>query len=96
VPNIYAVGDCTNRINLTPEALGELTGEVIAEQRVGGQRHVVAVLLRGAEGDHHRVAPSAKLRLDLGPGQLVELERADEVTLSARYSRPGDRAVTSP
>ena len=65
------------------EALGELTGEVIAEQGVGGQRHVVAVLLGGAEGDHHGVAPTVELRLDLGPGQLVELERPDIVTLPA-------------
>ncbi len=61
--------------------LGQPACEVIAEQRVGGQGHMVAVLLGGAEGDHHRLAPSAELRLDLGPGQLVELERTDEVTV---------------
>ena len=63
------------------EAIGQPLGEVIAEQRVRGQRHVMGMLLGGAEGHHDRVAPSAELRLDLGPGQLVELECADGVTL---------------
>jgi hypothetical protein len=42
------------------------------------------VLLGGAEGDHYRFAPPAELRLDLAPGQLVELERTDDPTISAR------------
>ena len=38
-PNIYAVGDCTNRINLTPVAIGE--GRAFADTLFGGQRRVM-------------------------------------------------------
>ena len=37
--NIYAVGDCTNRINLTPVAINE--GRVFADTHYGGQRRVM-------------------------------------------------------
>ena len=42
----------------------------------------MGMLLGGAEGDHHRLAPCLELRPDLGPGQLVQLERTDVPTLS--------------
>ena len=56
------------------QPLGQLAGEMVPEQRVGGQWHVASVLLGGAEGDHNRVPAGAKLGLHLGPGQLVELD----------------------
>ncbi|MBT9313647.1 glutathione-disulfide reductase [Leptothoe kymatousa] len=37
--NIYAVGDCTNRINLTPVAISE--GRAFADTLYGGQRRVM-------------------------------------------------------
>ena len=37
-PNIFAVGDCTNRINLTPVAIGE--GRAFADTEFGNQRRV--------------------------------------------------------
>ena len=46
-PNIHAVGDCTDRINLTPVAINE--GRVFVDTHYGGQRRVM---------DHENV-PSA-------------------------------------
>ena len=46
-PHIYAVGDCTNRINLTPVAIGE--GRALADSIYGGKHRLMS---------HHNV-PSA-------------------------------------
>ena len=42
------------------EALGDRARELVAEDRVGAQRQVVAVLLDRPEGDHDRVAAAAR------------------------------------
>ena len=58
------------------ETIGEQAGEVVAEQRVGGERQVQPVLLGRPERDHHGVAPGRDLVAYLGPGQLVQLDDA--------------------
>ncbi len=39
-PNIFAVGDCTNRINLTPVAINE--GRALADTEFGGKSRIMA------------------------------------------------------
>ncbi|MGP0129560.1 MAG: glutathione-disulfide reductase [cyanobacterium endosymbiont of Rhopalodia musculus] len=39
-PNIYAVGDCTDRINLTPVAISE--GRAFADTKFGGKSHLMS------------------------------------------------------
>jgi hypothetical protein len=49
---------------------------VSADQGVGRQRHVRAVLLSGAERDDDGVATRVALGLDLRPGHAIQLDGA--------------------
>lgn len=40
VPNIFAVGDCTNRVNLTPVAIQE--GRAVADTEFGGKHRIMS------------------------------------------------------
>jgi len=63
------------------EAFGELAGEVVTDDGVGGERHVVAVLLRCTEGNDDDVAARLDLGLHLRPGEPIELYRGYLINL---------------
>ena len=78
VPHIYAVGDVTNRINLTPVAIRE--GHAFADTRVRRQAD--------ARVDHADVPTAVFSEPEVGAIGLTEGERAREV--SARRHLQGD------
>jgi hypothetical protein len=51
-------------------------GEMVAQQGIGSERQVRAVLFGRAERDHDRVTTAVELRSDLRPGQPIELDSA--------------------
>ncbi len=67
VPSIYAVGDVTNRINLTPVAIRE--GHAFADTLFGGREVVV---------DHLGVPKAVFSQPELGSVGLTEAEALDE------------------
>jgi hypothetical protein len=69
------------------EAVGDQPREMIAEQRIGGQGQVRAVLLGGAERDHDGVAPCLDRSPDLGPRHPIQLDRTHSALLSAKSAR---------
>jgi hypothetical protein len=78
----FGAADPHRRRDERVEALGHHTREVVAEQRVGGERHMRAVLLRGAKRDDDGVAPALLLCLDLRPGHAIQLDCAHASLLS--------------
>src|SRR5438093_11506566 len=56
------------------ESLRDRAPELVAEDRVGPEREVVAMLLDGSEREHDRVPTGVDLGLQLGPADRVEVE----------------------
>ncbi len=80
VPSIYAVGDVTNRVNLTPVAIRE--GHTFAD-RVFGDRHV--------DVDHTRIPTAVFITPEIGTVGLTEEEARsmfDVVDVYATTFRP--------
>ena len=71
VPNIYAVGDVTNRVNLTPVAIRE--GHAFADTVYGGKPTPV---------DHSNVPTAVFSEPELGVIGLTERRRASGSTRS--------------
>jgi glutathione reductase (NADPH) len=67
VPSIHAVGDVTNRINLTPVAIRE--GHLLADMLFGGRERAV---------DHARVASAVFTTPEVGTVGLTEAEARDQ------------------
>ena len=91
VPNIYAIGDVTNRINLTPVAIRE--GHAFADTVFGGRPTIV---------DHTNVATAVFSEPEIGAVGLTEVQARERLarvdiykstfrplkaTLSGRHSR---------
>ncbi len=68
VPNIYAVGDVTNRINLTPVAIRE--GHAFADSVFGGQPTIV---------DHTNVPTAVFSEPEVGAVGLTEAEAREQL-----------------
>jgi glutathione reductase (NADPH) len=66
VPSIHAVGDVTNRINLTPVAIRE--GQALADRLFGGAKSVV---------DHDNVAHAVFATPEIGAVGLTEAQAAE-------------------
>ena len=80
VPSIHAVGDVTDRINLTPVAIRE--GHVLADRLFGGGREAV---------DHDNVATAVFTTPEIGTVGLTEseaLERHECVDIYRANFRP--------
>jgi glutathione reductase (NADPH) len=80
VPSIHAVGDVTDRINLTPVAIRE--GHVLADRLFGGGRETV---------DHDNVATAVFTTPEIGTVGLTEkqaLERHEMVDIYRANFRP--------
>ena len=77
--NIYAVGDCTDRINLTPVAINE--GRVFADTHYGGKRRVMS----------HENVPSAVFTTPevatVGMTETEAIEKYGEVAIRVYRSR---------
>jgi hypothetical protein len=86
---VRRAADADGRRDEGVELLTHGAGQLVAEQRIGGERHVEPVLLGRSECDDDRVAAALELGLHLGPGELVELDRRHEGTLTAFVSLPG-------
>jgi glutathione reductase (NADPH) len=74
VPSIHAVGDVTNRINLTPVAIRE--GHLLADMLFGGRDRAV---------DHERVASAVFTTPEVGTVGLTEEEARDRFDLVDIY-----------
>jgi len=68
VPNIFAVGDCTNRINLTPVAIGE--GRCFADTEFGNNRRVFS---------HENVASAVFTQPEAGTVGLSEAQAKEQL-----------------
>lgn len=80
VPNIYAVGDCTNRMNLTPVAIAE--GRAVAESLFNRRPMTV---------DHHNVPTAVFSQPPVGTVGLTEQEarrRLGQVDVYVTSFRP--------
>jgi len=75
-PNIYAVGDCTDRINLTPVAIKE--GQAFAESVFGG---------RPTKPDHAIVPSAVFSQPPIGTVGLTEAEARDARPIDVYISR---------
>jgi len=93
VPSIHAVGDVTNRVNLTPVAIRD--GQALADRLFGGDKRVV---------DHDNVAHAVFTTPEIGAVGLTEAEAAEryEVVdiyetnfkpMKATLSGSGERAI---
>jgi glutathione reductase (NADPH) len=76
VPNIYAVGDCTDRINLTPVAIKE--GQAFAETVFGG---------RPTRPDHAIVPSAVFSQPPIGSVGLTEAEAGEARPIDVYISR---------
>lgn len=76
VPNIYAVGDCTDRINLTPVAIKE--GQAVAETVFGG---------RPTKPDHANVPSAVFSQPPVGSVGLTEAEASEARPIDIYISR---------
>jgi glutathione reductase (NADPH) len=76
VPNIYAVGDCTDRINLTPVAIKE--GQAVAETLYGG---------RPTKPDHANVPSAVFSQPPIGSVGLTEAEAAEARPIDVYITR---------
>jgi len=86
VPNVYAVGDVTDRMNLTPVALNE--GLAFAETVYGGTPRKV---------DHHNIASAVFSLPNVGAVGLTEAEARDrlgEVDIYKSSFRPLKHTLT--
>jgi glutathione reductase (NADPH) len=66
VPHIYAVGDCTDRLNLTPVAIRD--GHAVADSLFGGAQRAI---------DHHLVPTAVFCQPELGTVGMTEDEARD-------------------
>ncbi|MBD2180775.1 glutathione-disulfide reductase [Aerosakkonema funiforme] len=86
-PNIFAVGDCTNRINLTPVAIGE--GRAFADTEFGNNPRVFS---------HHEVASAVFSQPEAGTVGLSEAEArqkyGDAVKIYRARFRPMFHSLT--
>ena len=73
---VVRAADPHRRADERVEPVCHQPGEVIADQRVGRERHVRTVLLGRPEGDDEPIAPCLLLGLHLRPGHPIKLERA--------------------
>jgi glutathione reductase (NADPH) len=74
VPNIYAIGDCTNRVNLTPVAIRE--GHAFADSVFGGKPTQV---------DHADVATAVFSEPELGVVGLTEAQAIEALKIVQVY-----------
>ena len=91
VPNIYAVGDVTNRVNLTPVAIRE--GHAFADTVYGGKptpvdhTNVPTAVFSRARARRHRPDRSAGARAARQGRHLQDHFRPMKATLSGRDTR---------
>ena len=67
VPNVYAVGDCTERVNLTPVALRE--GHLLADALFGGKKRTV---------DYDLIPSAVFSQPEIGTVGLTEAQAAEK------------------
>ncbi len=75
-PNVFAIGDVTNRINLTPVAIRE--GHAFADTEFGGKEVRV---------DHHDVPTAVFSEPEVGVVGMTEAERAQNIRASISTRR---------